>query len=612
MNHKFLRKKLGILLLIVSCLPLSPTKCFSQPKPPELIYKLGPGEGSLVKLPDGNFMLFKMEGEKLVSMVSSDGYKWSAPKKKIKNNEGIKAGLVIVDNLGEFQNIYSIFRNVPEKPGGLTGPGATKMIDLYHVKTINNRSQWAKPQRIFEGYCGAFLDFKQLRNGRLILPFAYWVASKSPLPTGSNISTVLYSDDGGNNWKLSDSRLTSPAYKDYPGNNYGAIEPTITELAGKGHLFMLLRTGTGFLYESYSADNGTNWTPAKPSRFHNFNSPALLKELPDHRIFMVWNNSDNSPRYKDKGIYGGRDAIQAAISDDYGKTWKGFREIDRDPLRNETPPKSGDRGTAYANSAVGVDGKIMLITGMGKDRRHIVFIDPDWLTAKHHESDFSKGLDEWSVFKLFGPVSNWWRDRVVGPELIDHPSKPRVKVLHIRRTDEKDADGAVWNFPNGRNGKLSLRIMLNEGFKGGNIALTDRFFNPSDCHGERLAMFSLPLSESGQLGNNGPEISFGQWHTLDFIWDIEKKICKVLNDGKPLLKLIMNNETLNGLSYLRLRSTAPGVDQAGYFIESVVVDIDNNIAPPADPKAKQKAASDYRAKLSYSECEEFSPSKRRP
>jgi len=99
---------------------------------------------------------------------------------------------------------------------------------------------------IFEGYCGAVLDFKLLSNGRLIVPFAFWVAGQSPLPTGSNISTVVYSDDNGKTWKLSDARLTSPAYEDYPGNNYGAIEPSIVELEQNSHLYMLMRTSTGF------------------------------------------------------------------------------------------------------------------------------------------------------------------------------------------------------------------------------------------------------------------------------------------------------------------------------------------------------------------------------
>jgi len=107
-----------------------------------------------------------------------------------------------------------------------------------------------------------------------------------------------------------------------------------------------------------------------------------MKKLPDGKIFMVWNNSDNIPKIEGIGVYGGRDAIHAAISDDNGRTWKGFREIHRDPLRNETPPKTGDRGTAYANSPIGMDNKVILITGMGENRRHIVYVDTEWLDSK--------------------------------------------------------------------------------------------------------------------------------------------------------------------------------------------------------------------------------------
>ncbi len=590
------------LLFVAFGVHLTTNKCFSSDKPdsPKVVYKLGDSEGSLVKLPNGNLMLFKMEGADLFSKISIDGFSWSKPKIEIKNHSKLGAGLVLVDKNGELHSVYLVRREVPQKPAGIAGPAATIMLDLWHRKTTNGRSQWKKPEMIFEGYCGAVVDFKELRDGRLIVPFAYWVAGQSPLPRGLNISTVAYSDNGGNTWKQSGAKITAPTYKDYPGNNYGAVEPSIVELAQDGHLYMLMRTQTGFLYESYSTDNGTNWTSAVASRFYSFNGPPLLKQLPNNRIFMVWNNSDNVPKYKGQVVYGGRDAIHAAVSDDYCKTWRGFREIHRDPLRNETPPKLGDRGTAYANSPIGMEDKIMLITGMGKNRRHIVRVDPEWLTAKHHESDFSKGLEDWAVFKQFGPVSHSWRDRVAGPQLVEHPSRKELKVLHVRRPDEKDGDGAVWNFPNGRSGKLTIRIMLNKDFKGGSIALTDRFFNPSDSHGERLAMFCLSISDKGQLGQ-GPSISFGQWHTLDFVWNLNNKISNVLADGKLVLTIKQRNETLNGLNYLRLRSTASVKDTAGYFIESVAVDIDDNVTLQVNENDKQNAEIGYRAKLSTNE-----------
>lgn len=589
------------MLFMVALLPSFADMRIEDPKPPQDLYRLKEGEYGLVRIPDGSFMLFKGENNQLKSLISSDGRTWKSPQREIANNEGLDAGLVIVDDTGELHVIYAKRRDIPQKPDGPRGPAITVMYDLYHAKTSGKRTRWETPKRVFEGYCGAILEFKQLRSGRLIAPFAYWVAGQSTLPWGTNISTVLYSDDLGDTWTLADVKLVAPTYAGYPGSNYGAIEPAVVELEQDGHLYMLLRTETGFQYESYSTDNGTTWATARPSRFHTFNGPALLKDLPGNRILAVWNNSDNIPKFGGKGVYGGRDALQAAISDDYGRTWRGFREIHRDLFRNDTPPRSGDRGTAYANSAIGVDGKIMLITGQGEGRRHIVSLDPEWLTAKHHHSDFSNGLDEWHVFKHFGPVEFYWRDRTTGPALVPHPTSPDKKVLHIRRPDEKESDGAVWNFPNGRSGTLRVRIMLNEGFKGGNIALTDRFFNPSDSHGERLAMFSLPIAADGRLDDDGPILDAGKWYNLEFTWNIDSKTCKVRNNGAHILTLPLRHQTLNGLSYLRLRSMATTTDAAGYYVESVDVDIDDNTAPPATTQEIQQVAANYRAMLSYDE-----------
>jgi len=573
------------------------------------VYKLqGNSDGGLTQLPDGRFMLFKVSDGKLISMTSTDGSNWVHPKIEIEKEINLKEyynGIIVVDKEGELHRIFQKFRAVPQyanapKPKYPFQYSDT-LYDIWHCKTTNARTRWEPPKVIFEGYTADVLDFKQLRNGRLIFAFGYWIEGTPRLPRGEFTSSVMYSDDGGNKWKWSDAKLTSPAYEGYNGNNYGAIEGAFLEMENTGNLYQLFRTQTGFLYESSSTDNGTTWTQPKATRFRMFDGPPLLKELPDKRVFLVWNNCDNSPKHNGKGVYGGRDALHAAISDDYGKTWRGFREIHRDPYRNETPPKRGDRGTAYSNSPIGVDGKIMLITGMGKDRRHIVFIDPAWLTEKHHESDFSKGLDEWHVFKHFGPASGWWRDREAGAELVQHPSKPKAKVLHIRRSDEKDPDGAVWNFPNGRSGKLSVRIMLNKGFMGGNIALTDRFFNPADCHGERLAMFSLPIKANGQIGS-GSAISPDKWHTLDFKWDIDENNCEVFAGGKLELILPLRNKTLNGLSYLRLRSTATSIDKVGYYIESIKVDILDNLAPAVSEKEILAMETAYRTELSNQEC----------
>lgn len=142
--------------------------------------------------------------------------------------------------------------------------------------------------------------------------------------------------------------------------------------------------------------------------------------------------------------------------------------------------------------------------------------------------------------------------------------------------------------------------MLNKGFGDGSIALTDRFFNPSDSHGERLSMFNLSISNTGKL-ENGQNIPLGQWHNLKLSWDIGNKNCYVILNGKHIYTIPLTNETLNGLSYLRLRSTSPTQDTAGYFIESVNADIDDNMAPKVREEEKQFAEIQYRSKLSSEE-----------
>jgi hypothetical protein len=436
------------------------------------------------------------------------------------------------------------------------------------------------------------MDFKQLSTGRLIAPFAWWVPHRPVAPpVGANLCTAFYSDDGGTTWHKSASDLSAPCYPGFVGNNYGADEPSIVELKD-GRLWMLMRTQTGFLYESFSHDQGQTWSETQPSRFVCSSSPPILWRLPEGRILVLWNNCESPPAYQGQGVYVNRDALHAALSDDEGKTWRGFREVYRDPLENETPPNT-DHGSAYPTVPVMVNGRILFLTGQGKGRRNLVSVDPRWLTLTHHEDDFSQGLKGWIAFKPIGPPQkNYLRARIPGPELINHPTKAGAKVLRLCKPDENDPDGALWNFPNGSKGRLTLRLLLNPGFGGGSIALTDRSFKPTDENSERLAIFTVPIQADGQLGT-GPQLTPGQWYTLDFAWDLSASRCEVKVDGQPALTLKQLNVTGNGISYLHLRSKAEAIDPAGFLVESVSVDIDQPAAPELTAEQKRALLGRY-------------------
>ena len=237
-------------------------------------------------------------------------------------------------------------------------------------------------------------------------------------------------------------------------------------------------------------------------------------------------------------------------------------------------------------------GRFVFLTDQGVGRRNLVSVDPCWLTLTHAEDDFSDGLEQWIAFKPVGPASRSRHERISGPPLVDHPTKPDAKVLHLRKPDKHDADGALWNFPNGVKGKLTLRLMLNTGFKGASISLNDRSFKPTDDNSERLAVFSTAVKPDGKLGD-GPKLSLDEWHTLVLPWDLKARSCIVFVDDAKLLTLKQLDTTGNGVSYLHLRSKATEVDAAGFYVESASVDIDDPVTPVLTGEQKRALLDSY-------------------
>ncbi len=541
-----------------------------------------------VLLPEGNLVRYGVDAERdeLTSHVSEDGGRtWGEGHTECTLPDRTYCVVPLLDRDGEIHLVSMVGRG----EGHIIA--VDRFIDVWHLRTTNGRTQWLEPNIIYAGYCGAIMDFKQLRSGRLITPFAWWVPHRPVAPPlGANLCTTFHSDDGGKTWTKSGSDISSPCYPGFVGNNYGADEPSLIALKD-GRLWMLMRTQTGFLYESFSSDQGETWSAGRPSRFVASSSPPVLWRMPDDRLFVLWNNCESPPAHEGAGVYVNRDALHAAVSEDEGRTWRGFREVYRDLLECESPPHT-DHGTGYPTVPVMIDGRVLFLTGQGARRRNLVSLDPEWLTLTHHEDDFSDGLEGWIAFKTIGPAERYIRARTRGPQLIDHPSKPGAKVLRLRRPNEHAPDGALWNFANGFEGTLTLRILLNQGFGGGSISLCDRSFKPTDDHAERLAVFTMPIASDGMLGT-GPKLSMDQWHTLEFAWALGEKGCRVSLDGEPPFPLDQQNLTGNGISYLHLRSKATTVDEAGFLVESVSVDTADPVAPPLSGEQQQGFLEQY-------------------
>jgi|AP95_1055475.scaffolds.fasta_scaffold10114_2 hypothetical protein len=516
---------------------------------------------------------------------------------------------VVVDEEGEVHAFLlndrhtGVFRD-PSGEGEIKRlPISDRRLDIWHTQTESGRASWRPPRRIWKGYTGSINSAIQTRAGRIILAFAFqtsrvWGNRGEGLDAfwyaGQSSSTVVYSDDGGASWTLSPSALKvqTPSI-----GTYGACEPVIIEKED-GTLWMLMRTQVGRFYESFSAD-GAHWSYPRPTPLINSDSPAGLVRLPDGRMVLLWNKCMRFPY-----AHGGRHVLHGAISADDGKSWRGHREVARDPLRAEPPPPSGDHGTAYPYPAVLEDGTVLVTTGQGAGRVNIVRIDPQWLCETRAASAFevvgssgrggaegeangvSEGgadspLEEWSIFGCRG----------VG--IAAHPEEGGRAVLSIARVEAEWPAAAVWNFPLGRRGSLRLKIRPDADFGGALMLLTDHFSVPFEPEDALYALFGVwlksprgPDESTGWTPGGGVQAGAARnlpsgvlrqdlagdgWRELELRWDCETRSCALSLDGVSVGSASLLREG-DGVCYLRLKSASNAVD-GGFIVESVEVEV---------------------------------------
>ncbi|HWP40638.1 MAG TPA: sialidase family protein, partial [Tepidisphaeraceae bacterium] len=456
-------------------------------QPPQV---LNPGTyANLVRFSDGSIKRVRASNGYLRSQTSLDhGLTWSSEVAEFPL-AGSTNPVPVIDLSNQLHYVRLLVRD--ETNGGTRIPNVNYFLDIWHY-TAHDGVNWTA-NMAQAAYTGSIMDAISLTRGsargRLIVPYGdAFVGSSGGY--GKNFTKVIYSDDAGRTWHASPSQLKSPVPAGWNGSPDGACEPSIAEL-GDGQLWMLMRTQASALYESRSDDAGVTWSEARPSLFYSSTGPPNFLRLDDGRLMLFWNNATMPPRYNGSIVYAGRDALHAAISEDDGKTWKGFREVYLDPYRNENPI-TGDSGTAYPFPAATADGRALVIAGQAQARA-MLRINPDWLLETSRSSDFANGLADWSVFKPYGPVINVKRNRKVGPQLVFDPQENK-QVMHLRRPDSDDPDGAAWNFPMAKKGQTQLRLKISAGFGGGVISLGDRFFEPTDAQGEANAIFQIPIS----------------------------------------------------------------------------------------------------------------------
>jgi len=244
-----------------------------------------------------------------------------------------------------------------------------------------------------------------LSTGEWIMPVTHatepihsWFAGPKQLQ-GVGIST-----DEGRTWKLHGA-LKAPEW---------ALECMITELKD-GRLWLLTRTGGGFLWESHSSDKGRTWTEAKASTIPNPGSRFFIRRLTSGNLLLV-----NHHGFTGKT----RSHLTAQISTDDGQTWNSGLLLDE------------RKGVSYPDGVQDREGLIWIT--YDRDRQG----EGEILLAKFREEDVIAGKNasgavnlRQTISKLDKPqiVPATWDPALAGDIVLQrlvNTSAPRVKGAH--------------------------------------------------------------------------------------------------------------------------------------------------------------------------------------
>jgi hypothetical protein len=139
-----------------------------------------------------------------------------------------------------------------------------------------------------------------------------------------------------------------------------------------------------------------------------------------------------------------------------------------------------------------------------------------------------------------------------------------------------DCEGVVWNFPAAFSGTVRIRFRQVQGSEGTRFILTDRWINPSDPIAVEYASISVEVDRLG-IFEHKSEATLNCWHTLTLRWNCEKTDATFQIDDGSILPAAFLRPTKTGISYLHIQTTSAGADPFGIMLESMEMNMENEI-----------------------------------
>ena len=429
-----------------------------------------------------------------------------------------------------------------------------------------------------------------------------WFTTQKIVDSGpegpETLPVFVFSDDFGKSWNVRILQKTPPFEIKYPHKSLrwciaSGAEPHATELS-ENKMMMIIRSPHDCFYVSYSYDGGDTWSKPEPSTFYGTNTTAYLLRLSDGRLIAFWNNTsplpqpdydkqvppvhDNVRRGLGENAFTNRDAAHAAISDDCGKTFSGYREFFLNPIRSNTDFRyigglamSNDKSVHQFQAYELPYGKVLVCLGQNVSARLLIF-DINWLYETSAEENFVKNALEkitthTYVKSLSGHTAHiagnghcaW--NRAPAAYLLPDPDGSLNEVLNISSHKDQrlynNIGGAVWNFPASKKGCVTVELKLSE--NKAVFTLTDRWYNACDAYCRYLSPFSFEI-DAKTIGTSYVKISIE--------YDTENETASVFSNGNKILDAKAKFPAPTGISYLVMQCASEG-DSEGFYVKSL-------------------------------------------
>lgn len=321
--------------------------------------------GGIVEMKDGRLLLAYPEhaglkrGDSVSSAcrISSDGGKTWGPPRPLHSPIGVhgivrtKAGKLAVHGDLKFGD-RSVYFSLSEDEGATWTPARDigTYPDFYPY--LHSLTELSCGRLILAGYWeGLNASFPDL-GGKLGAPDTYpysqfgwglWrgrtLFCEGHRGPELGINMVYFSDDEGATWTKSTGGIFGWFDERGIPNGEGGIvdvnEPNVAETRD-GRLFMIMRSKTGRLLQSYSLDRGATWLSVLPSELAASQTTPMLIQIPQTGdLLCVWNQVSGEEIRR--GFQRGR--LSAAVSRDSGRTWGNFKTLELQAEGMEETPR---------------------------------------------------------------------------------------------------------------------------------------------------------------------------------------------------------------------------------------------------------------------------------